>query len=134
MNFGTTTKLLQQLDHFYFKLQCHYDEEEHTIKKDKQTPSKWQDSTKENPKTVSYANAIAIILGQEFENNKYLVGIDIDDKKDAIVKDIKRDIKMELNILMSFVSKINTILMKLYQRKPDPADIVYITMLMKIHY
>jgi hypothetical protein len=90
MNFGATTKLLEQLDHFYFKLQCHYDEKEQTIKKDMQTTSKWQESTKENPKTVNYANAVAIILGQEFEENKYLVGIDIDDKKDGIIKDVER--------------------------------------------
>ena len=64
MNFGTTKQLLTQIDHFTFKLTCHFDEDDQTIKKN--------------------------ILGQQYEKNKFLVGVDIDDKNDEIIKEIER--------------------------------------------
>lgn len=87
MNLEITKNLLKKLDHFYFKLNAQYDETTKTIKKDIMTPKNWQQSKKDDPISIKGYNAVGIILGQQYEKNKYLVGVDIDNKPEETTKD-----------------------------------------------
>ena len=75
-NVKITADIYEKLNYFFLVIK------EKDGKKSVKPPEKWTESKKENPTMNEYGfnNGVGLIMGQKIEDNKYIIGVDFDNK------------------------------------------------------